>query len=281
MFRTFICITQQHSPWLLAVAVLVCLIATATTVRLYTHGRGFEGPRSYLWLIGGGASGGAGIWATHFISMMAYEPGLPTGYLAGGTVISLVIATIGVAAGLIIAAKVRHPAGPAVGGAVVGATIAAMHYAGMSAFRTEGFLVWDPAYVAVAIAAGIGFASLSLVVVSGRRTLAGGIWGAVLLVVAIVVLHFVSMAAVTIIPNTNLRPPASLLPNSVMALVVGVLTGLIMLAAAATMLLEGWNQRQALTRLNSVINAMPDGLAYFDAQDRYLLWNSKYETTVA
>jgi signal transduction histidine kinase/CheY-like chemotaxis protein len=26
---------------------------------------------------------------------------------------------------------------------------------------------------------------------------------------------------------------------------------------------------------------MPDGLAYFDRQDRYLLWNSKYETTVA
>ena len=281
MFRTFVCITQEHSPWLLAVAVLVCLIATATTLRLYTHGRGFEGPRSYLWLIGGGASGGAGIWATHFISMMAYEPGLPTGYLAGGTIISLVMAMIGVAAGLIVAAKSRRIAGPAIGGAMVGATIAIMHYVGMSAFRTEGFLVWDPTFVVVAVVAGVVFASLSLMVVSSRRTLAGGVWGAVLLVVAIVALHFVSMAAVTVIPNTNLRPPTSLLPNSAMALVVGGLTGLIMLAAGATMLLEGWNQRRALTQLNSVINAMPDGLAYFDAEDRYLLWNSKYETTMA
>jgi signal transduction histidine kinase/CheY-like chemotaxis protein len=281
VFRTFTCITQEHSLWLLAVAVLVCLTAAATTMRLYTHGRGFEGPRSYLWLIGAGASGGAGIWATHFISMLAYEPGLPTGYYATGTVLSLIIAIIGVAGGLIIAAKVPNAASAAVGGAVVGLTIAAMHYTGMSAFRTEGFLIWDKAYVAVAVILGVAFASLSLVVVSARRSLAGAVWGAVLLVVGIVALHFISMAAVTIVANTNLRPPTSLLPNQVMALVVGGLTGLIMLAAAATMLLEAWNQRQALTRLNSVINAMPDGLAYFDAEDRYLLWNSKYEITMA
>jgi signal transduction histidine kinase/NO-binding membrane sensor protein with MHYT domain/ActR/RegA family two-component response regulator len=278
LFRTLTCITQQHSPWLLAIAVLVCLASAATTMRLYSHGRGLAGPRSYLWLAGGGASGGAGIWATHFVSMLAYQPGLPTGYLAFGTLMSLVIATTGVAAGLMIAAKLDRPL---VGGAMVGLTIAAMHYVGMSAFRTEGFVAYDPAYVAVAVAAGVLFASLSLKAVSARRGMAGAAAGAVLLVVAIVALHFVSMAAVTIVPNTNIRPPASILPNQIMALVVGGLSGLIMICAATTLLIETWNHRRTLAQLNSVIEAMPDGLAYFDAQDRFLLWNAKYETTLA
>jgi signal transduction histidine kinase/NO-binding membrane sensor protein with MHYT domain/ActR/RegA family two-component response regulator len=278
LFRTLTCITQQHSPWLLAIAVLVCLVSAATTMRLYSHGRGLDGPRSYLWLAGGGASGGAGIWATHFVSMLAYQPGLPTGYLALGTLMSLVIAATGVTAGLMVAAKRESPL---IGGAIVGVAIAAMHYVGMSAFRTEGFVTYDPAYVAVAVAAGVLFASLSIKVVSARRGMAGAALGTVLLVVAIVALHFVSMAAVTVVPNTNIRPPTSILPNQIMALVVGGLSGLIMICAATILLIETWNHRRTLAQLNSVIEAMPDGLAYLDARDRFLLWNAKYEATLA
>jgi signal transduction histidine kinase/ActR/RegA family two-component response regulator len=281
LFRVLACITTQHNPLMLAVAVLVCLVAVVTTLRLYAHGRGLTGPRSLLWLIGGGASGAAGIWATHFISMLAYEPGLPTGYELAGTLGSLVIAAVGVGAGLIVAARIRSWAGAALGGAVVGLAIAAMHYAGMSAFRTEGFILWDYAYVATAIVSGVTFAALSLVVASLRPTLRRSILAALLLVVAIVCLHFISMAAVTVIPNTRLRPPTSVLPNQTMALAVGAITGLIMVAAAVVLLLETWNQRRTLSLLNRVIQAMPDGLAYFDAQDRYVLWNSKYETTAA
>ncbi|HKT54743.1 MAG TPA: MHYT domain-containing protein, partial [Caulobacteraceae bacterium] len=280
MFKTITCVTH-HSPWLLAVAVIVCIAATATTMRLYCHGRGLAGKGSLLWLIGGGFSGGAGIWATHFVSMLAFEPGLPTGYDSFGTLMSLAIAAVGVSGGLIIAAKWRHGAGPALGGGLVGATIAAMHYMGMSAFRTEGILIWDPIYVTVAITAGVVFGSLSLVVVSKRPTLGGAALGAALLVLGIVCLHFISMAAVTIVPNARLQPPASLLPNQVVALGVGALTGLIMVAAAAILLVETRNQRRTLFQLNAVIEAMPDGLAYYDAQDRYLLWNAKYETTMA
>jgi signal transduction histidine kinase/ActR/RegA family two-component response regulator len=280
VFRTFTCITHQHSPWLLGVAVLVCLIAAATTMRLYTHGRSLAGPRAFMWLIAGGVSGGAGIWATHFISMLAYQPGLPTGYDAAGTLLSLAIAAAGVALGLTIAARLRSTIGAAVGGAVVGLTIAAMHYAGMAAFRTEGIVIWDPTYVVAAVGAGVIFASLALVAVSARPNFVGSLSGAVLLVLGIVAVHFVSMAAVTIMPDSSLRPPASLLPNQSMALVVGALTGLIMVGAAATMLLEAWNQRRALAQLNLIIEAMPDGLAYFDADDRFILWNGKYEAMV-
>ncbi len=33
-----------------------------------------------VWIVIAGAAIGYGIWATHFIAMLAYEPGVPTGY---------------------------------------------------------------------------------------------------------------------------------------------------------------------------------------------------------
>jgi CheY-like chemotaxis protein len=37
VFRTITCITQEHSPWLLAVAVLVCLVAAARAAGADDH----------------------------------------------------------------------------------------------------------------------------------------------------------------------------------------------------------------------------------------------------
>ena len=281
MFRVLTCITNQHNPLMLALAVLVCLVAVTTTLRLYAHGRRLDGSRALLWLVCGGMSGAAGIWATHFISMLAYEPGLPTGYEIAGTLGSLVIAAAGVGAGLIVGARVKTLAGPALGGAMVGLAIGAMHYAGMGAFRTQGFILWDYRYVATAIVSGVIFASMALAVASRAQGLKGIVLSALLLVLAIVCLHFISMAAVTVVPDTRIHPPTNAIPNQVMAVGVGVITGLIMIGAAGVLLLESWNQRQTLSLLNRVIEAMPDGLAYFDVHDRYVLWNKKYEAVAA
>ena len=281
MLRTLTCITQQHNPLLLAVAVLVCLVATATTLRLYSHGQSLRGSHAWLWLVAGGISGGAGIWATHFVAMLAYEPGLRTGYEPEGTIVSLLVAGTGVAIGLIVAARTKGALGSALGGTIVGLAIAAMHYAGMSAFRTEGFVIWNLAYVGAAIASGLVFAPLALIVASGRPSWRRTAGAAVLMVLAIVGVHFISMAAVTIVPNTRLEPPASVLPNQTMAAGVGLLSALIMISAGATLFFETRTQRRTLAQLNSVIEAMPDGIANFDAQDRYLLWNAKYETSMA
>ena len=35
------------------------------------------GARALVWLIGAGVVAGCGIWATHFVAMLAYQTGLP------------------------------------------------------------------------------------------------------------------------------------------------------------------------------------------------------------
>ena len=284
MFRTYDCIVHQHQPWLLALAVVICLAAAMTTMRTFSHARARTGRRRWPWLGAAGLAGGAGVWATHFISMLAFDPGLPTGYEAVGTLLSLLLAMAGVTAALVAAAGLARPLAAPLGGLMLGTSIGAMHATGMHAFRAAGELSWRLDYVATAGTLGVLFSVLALGValsLTERKPLARDIAAAGLFVVAIVCLHFISMAAVTITPDAALHAPSSVMPRGVMALAVGGLAGLIMLAALATLALEAWNQRRSRRRLRGIIEAMPDGLAYFDADDRFQLWNRHYETALA
>ncbi len=282
MFKTYNCIVHEHQPWILALAVVICLTAAMTTMRLFGHARAETGRRQWAWLTAAGVAGGAGVWATHFISMLAFDPGLPTGYEAAGTVASLLLAMAGVTSALMAAANAPRRMAAPLGGLVLGISVAAMHGTGMSAFRTAGMLGWRLDYVAAAVVLGVTFSVLALaVVLRGRHSLRRDVAAAGLFVLAIVCLHFISMAAVSIVPDGALKPPSSVMPRAAMALAVGGLAGLIMLGAVATLGLEAQNQRRSRRRLSGIIEAMPDGLAYFDTEDRFQLWNGNYETMLA
>ncbi|MBS0412368.1 MAG: response regulator, partial [Proteobacteria bacterium] len=207
---------------------------------------------------------------------------LPTGYAVAGTLASLAVAVVGVTAALTFAAGARGRMAWLGGGAMLGISVAAMHATGMQAFRTEGTLSWRPDYLLAAVVLGIGWSMAALAKALSRpRTLARDAAAAGLLAVGIVCLHFISMAAVTVTPNALAPAPTRVMPDGAMALTVSGLAGLIMLAAVGTLALEAGAQRRSRQRLAAVIHAMPDGLAYFDSEDRFVLWNRRYEEALA
>ena len=87
------------------------------------------------WLAVSAISTGFGVWATHFIAMLAFSPGVPTAYNIALTGLSLVAAILLTGAGLAVAVESIAGAGAWLGGAMVGGGIAAMHYTGMAAFE--------------------------------------------------------------------------------------------------------------------------------------------------
>jgi signal transduction histidine kinase/ActR/RegA family two-component response regulator len=282
VFKTIDCIANEHHPRLLIVAVLVCVTAALTTMRTFGHARAESGTRRRTRLIAAGVAGGAGVWATHFVSMLAFDPGLPTGYAPAGTILSLVIAMAGVTAALVFAADAPKRFAAVGGGAMLGLSIAAMHATGMAAFRTAGMLHWDLGHIVAALCLGVGFSILTLrAALSSRTGLARDGEAAALFVVAIVCLHFIGMAAVSITPDGERSIPSSLLPNATMAVAVGALAGLIMLAAVVTLALDARGQRRSRRRMVGILEAMPDGLAYFDVEDRFQVWNRRYAESLA
>jgi len=193
MQRVYDSLTEQHDLRLVFLAGLICIAACLISLNLFVRANDVARDRPLSWLLGAATVFGAGMWAFHFISELAFEPGFPINYDAGLTAISLVAAIEAVWLAMFVAHRF---ATPVLGGAMIGAGIAAMHYIGMAALRAPAQLHWDAGYVLVSIAIAMTFAAAAMRVSSWGPALRGRLMAVVLLVLAIVGLHFTAMAAV-------------------------------------------------------------------------------------
>ena len=91
-----------------------------------------------------------------------------------------------------------------IGGAIVGAGIAGMHYLGMSALELPGNVTWSADLVLASIVLGLVLAAAAWRSRSAARTWPARIVAAVLLTLAIVSHHFTAMGAVQIVPDPKL-----------------------------------------------------------------------------
>ncbi|XIA65654.1 MHYT domain-containing protein [Bradyrhizobium sp. TZ2] len=256
-----------------------------------------------IWIAIAGAAIGYGIWATHFVAMLAYEPGVSTGYGIVLTALSLATAMILTSTGFGLAASDIGRWRAAVGGAVIGAGIASMHYLGMWALEVPGRVTWslDLVFVSIALAMFFGYAALAIAL--GHR----GIWGtfaaALLLTLAIVLHHFTAMGAAQIVPDPmqafddlSLSPAFLALAIAGVALSVLGMSFIGVLAdrrlASRTSRLEEIISQLSLAqqqvelsqrelheqkrRLDSAINHMGEGLCMFDAEKRLVVCNARY-----
>ena len=163
MFAVLTCIAVQHDLRLVALAALICVVASSTAFGF--HGRGVKaaGALRWAWLGLTGMVAGSGVWATHFVAMLAYQPSLQIGYELTETAISLAVAVVGMGLGFALAARPGRVAG-LFGGAMTGFSVAAMHFTGIAAIRTQAHITWDMAYVVASmiIAVAGGMAAFSV-----------------------------------------------------------------------------------------------------------------------
>src|SRR5258708_19810774 len=89
MFRVFTCLTGEHDWRLVLLAGLVCFVASVVAVNIFHRAITSQARTRLIWIGIAGASIGYGIWATHFIAMLAYEPGVSTGYAVAFTPLPL------------------------------------------------------------------------------------------------------------------------------------------------------------------------------------------------
>jgi NO-binding membrane sensor protein with MHYT domain len=109
MFQVFSCLTTQHDWRLVVLAGFVCLLSSACGISLFYRAKATYGRARLLWVALDAAAAGCGIWATHFIAMLAYDPGINAGYDPGLTTVSLIFAVaitgIGISVALTVCPK--------------------------------------------------------------------------------------------------------------------------------------------------------------------------------
>ena len=279
MYRVLTCLTTEHDWRLVLLAGTICWFASAVAISLFHRARASRGRTRAIWICLDAAVGGCGIWATHFVAMLAYDPGASAGYSIPTTLLSLVFAISIVALGLCIALSSARQSVIALGGAVIGGGVAAMHYTGMAALELPAFIVWSPSLVVASIVFGSLFAAIALLVAVRRDNPVHTVAATGLLTVAIVSHHFTAMGAVTLIPDPTLGSDGlSISPTA-----LSFLTAVAAFAILGLSLLASMIDRRAKSELHqqkvlldTALDNMSQGLSMFDADGRILLFNERY-----
>ena len=263
MLTVYSCIVREHNLVLVALAAVVCVLASFTAINFLNHVRRTTGYMREVWLWVAATASGFGIWATHFIAMLAYSPGIPSGYNILLTLMSLVAAIALTGVGLACAVSEAVPGGRWLGGAIVGGGIAVMHYTGMAAFEIAGRIVWNPKLVAASILLGAAIGATALPAGLRDGSIKWKILGALLLTLAIVSHHFTAMGAVSIIPDPTIAVPATALPTNWLA--VGVALGsltivLLAFAGLAVDIRERHRAELEVDRMRGLADAAVEGL---------------------
>ena len=201
MLGVYYCIQNEHDPRLVFLAALICVVTSGAVVLLLRHARDSKTKERRLWLSFTGLASGFGIWATHFIAMMGYDPGIVVGYTIGPTVGSLLVAIASSSCGFAISLRSRAAISLWGAGGVIGTGIAGMHYLGVQAVALPGEIRWSSIHITASIVFAIVpiVPALHLMLKGSSKASAAGSSG--LLASAIVLLHFTGMAGITVIPS--------------------------------------------------------------------------------
>jgi diguanylate cyclase (GGDEF)-like protein/PAS domain S-box-containing protein len=269
MFKVYDCIAYAHDLRLVGLAALICVLASFAAINLLHHARKSSSHMRGVWLAVSATSTGFGIWATHFVGMLAFTPGIPSGYNIILTILSLVAAILLTAAGLAVSLTPNWRHGPWIGGAIVAGGIAVMHYTGMAAFEIAGIVLWDPTLVVASIVLGAVLGAVALPVGLHGEEKKWKIGGAVLLTLAICSHHFTAMGALSIIPDPTIEISQSALPAGWLAAGVAIASFAIIGLALAGVVLDIRDRRRSeleVDRMRDLANASVEGLLVCDGE---------------
>ncbi len=200
-----IAMTVLHGSYdyrLVALSVALAVCASYAALDLAGRVTAAHGGVRIVWLSAGAAAMGVGIWAMHYIGMLALIMPMPVFYHLPTVLLSLLaaIAASGVALHMVSRAKLNLSQG-VVGSVIMGSGIAAMHYIGMAAMRGSAVIVYDRRIVALSIVLAIAISLVALKLAfrarEDQRTTRRKIVSALVMGGAIPLMHYTGMWAAT------------------------------------------------------------------------------------
>jgi two-component system, sensor histidine kinase and response regulator len=279
-----------YNPWLVILSALVAIGTSVLALQLTRLSQKQTSMVSQKFsIIASSISLGAGIWAMHFIGMLAYEICTKVTYNPEITMISMMPGILASYYALNLMTENQLDYGKLIkGGVSVGTGIGAMHYTGMLAMKMEPVLKFDLGWVLMSVVVVICLATLSLwtgIFLNQKGKLPAKVsivLGGVLMGSAITAMHYTGMASARFIgqAQTGFNPE----DNQSISLALGItlVTILIGIIAAAINVLISY--RQALagiqaseTRLSTILNTAVDGIVTIDTRGQIISCNEAVE----
>ncbi|MDR7270450.1 diguanylate cyclase (GGDEF)-like protein [Pelomonas saccharophila] len=250
----------RFDPAVVVLSYLTAAFASYVALDLAQRVRTPDSLVARTWWIAGSLSMGTGIWAMHFVGMLALKLPFLVGYDTAVTLLSW-LAAVGVSAiALRVAAQeTLTPLRLAVGAVSMGAGICAMHYTGMAALVLAPGIRWHWGLVAASAAVATGAAAAALVIFFGLRQLprAWARWcqlvAALVMGAAVAGMHYTGMAAAGIAEGAVCLSADGLRGDNLGNLVAGATFALLLLTLV-TSALDARSQRRT-NRLQQSLQA--------------------------
>ena len=196
----------HHNTFLVLLSYLVSVLGSYTALHLAigipTAKNASERGQA---LIGSGAAvGGGGIWAMHFIAMLACQMNVPVTYDLPLTAASAVIGIAACTLGLAVASSGVFSWGKLVlAGVLMGLGVAGMHYTGMAAMLMPAQTVYDQNIVALSVVIAIVASIAALWLAFNLRGWMQLLGAALVMGVAVCGMHYTAMAAAGVVPMAD------------------------------------------------------------------------------
>jgi diguanylate cyclase (GGDEF)-like protein/PAS domain S-box-containing protein len=260
------CITQQNDARLLALAALICTIGVYASTAIAAQAARSEGRARLIWASVSITAAGCTAWATHMVALLAFSPGMESGFDPILTAVSLALPIIGIAITLAVALRRPKRSGRFLAGLILGVSVIVLHYLGQTAYLVTGIVHWNVGLVVVSSMVSLGMFGLSVMVAGERnRVLRRG--AAPLLLASIAVLHLCGMTAATLTFDPQIAIPAgAVAPTGIAPIIAAVCLGLLTLAfmGLRMTLSARARQRKDRERLRELASLALEGLAVCD-----------------
>jgi two-component system sensor histidine kinase/response regulator len=191
--------------WMVGLSVLVAIASSYVAFEVAARSTVVLGRARVVWLASAAASMGLGIWATHYVGILAF--GLSVGTHLETMSLALMAAVAASGLALLVASRGQwNWTGAIVASLLMGGAIASMHLIGMSAMRLPAMDESSDIVVALSVATA-AIASLVAMWLSFRVRSEPGkfsamkIAGSGVMGLAVVAMHYTGIAASTFLPS--------------------------------------------------------------------------------
>jgi two-component system, sensor histidine kinase and response regulator len=280
-----------YNPILVTLSVLIASLAAYAALGLAGRiGAADTRASKRLWLGSGAVTMGIGVWAMHFIGMLAFQLPVRVNYHIPTTLVSMLPAII--ASGIMLHVISQAQVGLRkllLGGTFMGAGIGLMHYTGMAALRMDAVMFYDPILFVVSVVVAVVLATTALYtkfLASSTEVRSRSHWiriGAALVMgSAVAGMHYTGMAAAYFFPGNGAQAISSglepVLLGAWVSLATVLITGLAIFVTIVDRRLEAaaYSERLSRARLLEAIESISEGFSLYDTDDRLVLCNRRY-----
>lgn len=279
--------STYHIP-LVSLSIIIAIIASYAALDLGIQVQKTKSYARHIWMISGAFAMGMGIWAMHFVAMLAFHLSINVTYDVTLVIVSILPAILSSGFALFIISRPVMEKKQVLLGALFMATgIVSMHYTGMEAMKMNAeiqynSLLWTLSAVIAFVASVVALYLLSFV---SQNYKTSKIWlvklgSAVLMGIAISGMHYTGMSAATYKAHqhhTDLAAtPFSTLLAYAIGIVILILLGMVFISTFIDRRFE-YQSILSEKKFRSVIESANDSIILSDRTGTIISWNKGAE----